>query len=188
MLRRFAEIRGAEVDNGSRTHEFNPGEVWEENEFWIDLSWRINPDGSMGIRPGVVAASHHMGRWRLDSGSGGSWNGGDADITNDGTLWRPAPSPLVFPPAQTQPRRLCTLAFLLHPDPHSTENELMTRMTPSEAFVEPMVAHGVDTIFGIMGSAFMDAMDIFEPAGIELVPVVHEQGAAQMADGYSRVS
>ena len=45
----------------------------------------------------------------------------------------------------------------------------MTRMTPSEAFVETMVAHGVDTIFGIMGSAFMDAMDIFEPAGIELV-------------------
>ncbi|CAI8042265.1 Sulfoacetaldehyde acetyltransferase [Geodia barretti] len=57
----------------------------------------------------------------------------------------------------------------------------MTRMTPSEAFVETMVAHGVDTIFGIMGSAFMDAMDIFEPAGIELVPVVHEQGAAHMA-------
>ena len=64
----------------------------------------------------------------------------------------------------------------------------MTRMTPSEAFVETMVAHGVDTIFGIMGSAFMDAMDIFEPAGIELVPVVHEQGAAHMADGFSRVS
>ena len=64
----------------------------------------------------------------------------------------------------------------------------MTRMTPSEAFVETMVAHGVKDIFGIMGSAFMDAMDIFEPAGIRLVPVVHEQGAAHMADGYSRVS
>ena len=64
----------------------------------------------------------------------------------------------------------------------------MTRMTPSEAFVETMVAHGVDTIFGIMGSAFMDAMDIFEPAGIEFVPVVHEQGAAHMADGFARVS
>ncbi len=64
----------------------------------------------------------------------------------------------------------------------------MTRMTPSEAFVETMVSHGVDTAFGIMGSAFMDAMDIFAPAGIRLVPVVHEQGAAHMADGYSRVS
>ena len=64
----------------------------------------------------------------------------------------------------------------------------MARMTPSEAFVETMVANGVTDIFGIMGSAFMDAMDIFAPAGIRLVPVVHEQGAAHMADGYARVS
>jgi|TARA_B100000315_G_scaffold40006_2_gene34910 sulfoacetaldehyde acetyltransferase len=64
----------------------------------------------------------------------------------------------------------------------------MTRMTPSEAFVETLVANGVDTAFGIMGSAFMDAMDIFAPGGIRLVPVVHEQGAAHMADGYARVS
>ncbi|MFL7034861.1 sulfoacetaldehyde acetyltransferase [Vibrio lentus] len=61
-------------------------------------------------------------------------------------------------------------------------------MTPSEAFVETMVANDVTDMFGIMGSAFMDAMDIFAPAGIRLVPVVHEQGAAHMADGYSRVS
>ena len=27
------------------TREVNPGEVWEENELWIDLSWRIDPDG-----------------------------------------------------------------------------------------------------------------------------------------------
>jgi anaerobic selenocysteine-containing dehydrogenase len=26
------------------------GEVWEEDEFWIELSWRIDPDGSLGIR------------------------------------------------------------------------------------------------------------------------------------------
>jgi sulfoacetaldehyde acetyltransferase len=62
------------------------------------------------------------------------------------------------------------------------------RMTPSEAFVETLVAQGVDTMFGIMGSAFMDAMDIFEPAGIRLISVVHEQGAGHMADGYARAS
>ena len=32
------------------THESNPGEVWEEDEFWIALSWKIDPDGSLGIR------------------------------------------------------------------------------------------------------------------------------------------
>ncbi|MEI8611504.1 sulfoacetaldehyde acetyltransferase [Enterovibrio sp. Hal110] len=63
-----------------------------------------------------------------------------------------------------------------------------TKMTPSEAFVETLVANNVTTMFGIMGSAFMDAMDIFAPAGIRMIPVVHEQGAAHMADGYSRVS
>ena len=26
------------------------GEVWEEDEFWIELSWRVDPDGSLGIR------------------------------------------------------------------------------------------------------------------------------------------
>jgi len=32
------------------TYEANPGEVWEEDEWWIELSWRIDPDGSLGIR------------------------------------------------------------------------------------------------------------------------------------------
>ncbi len=49
VFRVDAEARGERVD---RTYEANPGEVWEENEFWIDLSWRIDPDGSLGIRAG----------------------------------------------------------------------------------------------------------------------------------------
>lgn len=32
------------------TYQANPGEVWEEDEFWIALSWRIDPDGSLGVR------------------------------------------------------------------------------------------------------------------------------------------
>lgn len=32
------------------TYEANPGQVWEEDEFWIELSWRIDPDGALGIR------------------------------------------------------------------------------------------------------------------------------------------
>ena len=49
-----------------------------------------------------------------------------------------------------------------------------TRMTSSEAFVETLVAHGVRDIFGIAGSAYMDAMDLFPAAGIRLVSVAHE--------------
>jgi len=62
------------------------------------------------------------------------------------------------------------------------------KMTPSEAFVETMVANGVTDVFGIVGSAYMDALDLFPAAGIRFIPTVHEQGAAHMADGYSRVS
>jgi len=62
------------------------------------------------------------------------------------------------------------------------------RMTPSEAFVETLVAQGVTDVFGIVGSAYMDALDLFPAAGIRFVMVAHEQGAAHMADGYSRVS
>ena len=32
------------------TYETNPGEVWEEDEFWFELSWRIDQDGDLGIR------------------------------------------------------------------------------------------------------------------------------------------
>jgi len=64
----------------------------------------------------------------------------------------------------------------------------LTTMTPSEAFVETLVANGVTDVFGIVGSACMDALDIFPAAGIRYIPTVHEQGAGHMADGFSRVS
>jgi len=61
-------------------------------------------------------------------------------------------------------------------------------MTPSEALVETLVANGVTEVFGIVGSAYMDALDILPAAGIRFIPVAHEQGAAHMADGYARAS
>merc|ERR1719309_792487 len=63
-----------------------------------------------------------------------------------------------------------------------------TTMTSSEAFTETLVANGVTNIFGIVGSAFMDALDIFPAAGVRFVSVQHEQNAVHMADGYSRVT
>ena len=61
-------------------------------------------------------------------------------------------------------------------------------MTSSESFVETLISYGVTDVFGIVGSAFMDALDIFPAAGIRFIPTVHEQGSAHMADGYARVS
>ena len=47
VLREARRRLGQPLDD---TRGANPGEVWEENELWIELSWRIDPDGSLGIR------------------------------------------------------------------------------------------------------------------------------------------
>lgn len=62
------------------------------------------------------------------------------------------------------------------------------QMTGSEAFVETLVSHGVTDVFGIVGSAFMDALDLFPEAGIRFIPTQHEQNSVHMADGYARIS
>src|SRR5258705_4731179 len=47
VMRAARERDGEKVTD---TCEVNPGEVWEENEFWLELTWRIDADGSLGIR------------------------------------------------------------------------------------------------------------------------------------------
>lgn len=64
----------------------------------------------------------------------------------------------------------------------------MPRATASEAFVDVLRLERADTIFGIVGSAFMDALDLFPAAGLRFVSVRHEQNAALMAEGYARAS
>ncbi len=57
------------------TRDTNPGEVWEENEFWFELSWRIDPDGSLGIRryfespyrPGEKVTVDEYYRWVFEN-------------------------------------------------------------------------------------------------------------------------
>ncbi len=74
---------------------------------------------------------------------------------------------------------------ITRPPANSTQK---MRMTASEAFVETLRANSVTDVFGIVGSALMDALDLFPAAGIRFIPTVHEQGAGHMADGYARVS
>ena len=47
VMSEFLRSKGEEI---ARTKDANPGEVWEEAEFWIDLTWKIDPDGSLGVR------------------------------------------------------------------------------------------------------------------------------------------
>ena len=57
------------------TYEANPGEVWEENEFWIELSLRMDPDYKLGIRqwfespyrPGETVTVDEYYRWIFEN-------------------------------------------------------------------------------------------------------------------------
>lgn len=62
------------------------------------------------------------------------------------------------------------------------------RMTASEAICETLLAEGVDHVAGIVGSAFMDLLDLFPTAGIKFISVRHEQSAGHMEDAYTRIT
>ncbi len=62
------------------------------------------------------------------------------------------------------------------------------RMTTEEAFVKVLQRHGIDTAFGIIGSAFMPISDLFPKAGITFWDCAHEYTAGMMADGFTRAS
>ena len=64
----------------------------------------------------------------------------------------------------------------------------MPKMTPSEAMAEVLVNEGVKHVSGIMGSAFMDILDLFPAAGIDFISVRHEQTAGHMEDAYCRLT
>lgn len=64
----------------------------------------------------------------------------------------------------------------------------MPKMTPSEAMAEVLVEEGVTHVSGILGSAYMDLLDLFPAAGIDFISVRHEQTAGHMEDAYSRIT
>lgn len=87
VLREAARRRGEKV---RYTYEVNPGEVWEDDEFWIDLSWRIDPDGEMGIRrhfespyrPGEKLTVEEYYRWIFENAVPGlSEKAAEEDLT-----------------------------------------------------------------------------------------------------------
>jgi anaerobic selenocysteine-containing dehydrogenase len=72
VLRVAMQREGRELE---WTWQANPGEVWEEDEFWIALSWAIDEDGSLGIRqywespyrPGQRVTVEEQYRWIFEN-------------------------------------------------------------------------------------------------------------------------
>lgn len=70
----------------------------------------------------------------------------------------------------------------------SATTELTPRMSGGQAVVAALVAHGVDTVFGIPGTHNLELYRSLAHSGLRHVSPRHEQGAGYAADGYARVS
>ena len=57
-----------------------------------------------------------------------------------------------------------------------------------EAIVNGLVAHGVDTVFGLPGAQIYGLFDAFHQAQLKVIGARHEQACGYMAFGYARAS
>ena len=62
------------------------------------------------------------------------------------------------------------------------------KMTTEEAFIKVLQMHGIEHVFGIIGSAMMPVSDLFPAAGIKFWDCAHECNAGMSADGFTRAS
>src|ERR1700728_2741081 len=62
----------------------------------------------------------------------------------------------------------------------------MTLSTGGEAIVSGLVAHGVDTVFGLPGAQIYGLFDAFHQAQLKVIGARHEQACGYMAVGYAR--
>jgi acetolactate synthase-1/2/3 large subunit len=64
----------------------------------------------------------------------------------------------------------------------------MTSISGGEAIVGGLVAHGVDTVFGLPGAQIYGLFDAFQQAQLRVIGARHEQACGYMAFGYARSS
>jgi acetolactate synthase I/II/III large subunit len=64
----------------------------------------------------------------------------------------------------------------------------MTSMTGGEAIVSGLVAHGVETVFGLPGAQTYGLFDALHQAQLKVIGARHEQACGYMAFGYARAS
>ncbi len=64
----------------------------------------------------------------------------------------------------------------------------MPQSSGGEAIVSGLVAHGVDTVFGLPGAQIYGLFDAFHQAQIKVIGARHEQACGYMAFGYARSS
>lgn len=98
MLREARQRLGETITD---TRQVNPGDVWEENEFWIELSWHTStPTGRWATAATSSRASARVGSWASTSTTAGFENWMAKTHRPDDLAQRSAPAPLADPSAQ----------------------------------------------------------------------------------------
>src|SRR3981189_968621 len=65
-------------------------------------------------------------------------------------------------------------------------DNVMTTSSGGEAIGSGLVAHGVDTVFGLPGAQIYGLFDAFQQAQLKVIGARHEQACGYMAYGYAR--
>src|SRR5450432_2329515 len=83
---------------------------------------------------------------------------------------------------------LCAMAWSTRPHELVRErlDKTMTSTSGGEAIVNGLVAHGVDTVFGLPGAQIYGLFDAFHQAQLKVIGARHEQACGYMAYGYAR--
>src|SRR6516165_11171993 len=71
-------------------------------------------------------------------------------------------------------------------DARAKLDHVMTLSSGGEAIVHSLVAHGVDTVFGLPGAQVYGLFDAFQQAQLKVIGARHEQACGYMAFGYAR--
>src|SRR6478609_1087599 len=71
-------------------------------------------------------------------------------------------------------------------DARTRLDPVMTLSSGGEAIVNGLVAHGVDTVFGLPGAQIYGLFDAFHQAQLKVIGARHEQACGYMAYGYAR--
>ncbi|MFM9370406.1 thiamine pyrophosphate-dependent enzyme [Streptomyces sp. Da 82-17] len=60
--------------------------------------------------------------------------------------------------------------------------------TGGQVLIDQLVAHGVDTVYGVPGESYLAALDALHDASVRMVVCRHEGGAAYMAEAHGKLT
>src|SRR5882757_9194127 len=90
--------------------------------------------------------------------------------------------------SRSKPKASACCAMAWSTKHHERLDSIMSLTSGGEAIVNGLVAHGVDTVFGLPGAQIYGLFDAFHQAQLKVIGARHEQACGYMAYGYARAT